>query len=177
MGICCGGLVCQGDSPARIFRVRPLVEHYERLAVRLAGRLQLCEILGFCIASSGAVLAAFHFEEWVTLTVALVAILVAVVEFSQLRNHLIAVNLALRDLQKLIVWWDSLSVVRRRTDDAKARAKVVDIAERAVMQVVEAHTTAAARTQTSVVKSLANDAHGDEEEQANLLQQAGMYHR
>jgi len=128
-----------------VFRVRPLIEHYEKQAVRLANRLNLYETFTFILNSSGAVLAVVGFYEWVTLTVAVVAVITGVIDFTQLRNQVVSVNLCLRDLQKLIVWWDSLSVVRRRTDDTKSR--VVDTTERAVVQVVRQQTTAASSTQ------------------------------
>ena len=66
-------------------------------------------------------------------------------------------------MQKLIVWWDSLSVVKRRTDFVKET--VVDTVEGlsgAILSVVAAHTTAASNTQTSALKGLASG--GGEEE-------------
>ena len=135
-----------------LFRVRPLIELYERKAVKLASRLSLYELLTFAINASGTLLAVFRFDEWVTFTVAVVAVLTAVVEFTQLRNQVVSVNLSLRDLQKLSIWWDSLSADRRRADETTAR--VVDTTERAILQVVDEHTTAASRIQLSVEKGL-----------------------
>jgi len=134
-----------------VFRVRPLIEHYEKRAVQLANRLIFYETLTFVLNSSGAVLAIFGFYEWVTLTVAVVAVLSGVIEFTQLRSQVVSVNLSLRDLQKLIVWWDSLSAVYRRTVATKSR--VVDTTERAIVQIVDEHTTAASSTQLAVDKS------------------------
>lgn len=135
-----------------VFRVRPLIENYEKMAVSLSNRLVLYETMIFVVNAFGAMLAVMAFDEWVTLTVAVVAVLTNVIEFTQLRNQVVSVNLAVRDLQKLIVWWDSLSDMLRRTDEAKAR--IIDVTERVVIQVVEEHTTAASRTQLSVEKEL-----------------------
>ena len=139
-----------------IFRVRPLIERWEAQAARLAFRLNFIEILGFIINSSGAVLATgfANASEWVALTVAIGAVLTAIVEFTQLRNQLVSLNLALRNLQSLLVWWDSLSVVKRRTGAIKAL--VVGTTERAIIQVVDAQTTAASNTQTSVANQLSD---------------------
>lgn len=135
------------------FRVRPLIEHYEKKAVLLANRLILCETLSIVFQASGVVLALLNCQEWVTLAIAVVAVVMGIQEFTQLRNQVVSVNLSLRDLQKLIVWWDSLSVLRRRSDDTKAR--VVGTTERAIFQVVDEHTTSAASAQLSVEKDLA----------------------
>ena len=135
-----------------VFRTRPLMEHYEKEAFKLANRLVLYETIIFVVNAAGAFLAVVQFDEWVTLTVAVVAVLTNVIEFTQLRNQVVSVNLALRDLQRLIVWWDSLSDMLRRTDEAKSR--VVDTTERAIIQVVDEKTTAASRTQLSVEKEL-----------------------
>ena len=128
------------------------MEHYEKEAFKLANRLVLYETIIFVVNAAGAFLAVVQFDEWVTLTVAVVAVLTNVIEFTQLRNQVVSVNLALRDLQRLIVWWDSLSDMLRRTDEAKSR--VVDTTERAIIQVVDEKTTAASRTQLSVEKEL-----------------------
>ena len=85
-------------------------------------------------------------------SVAVVAVLTNVIEFTQLRNQVVSVNLSLRDLQKLSIWWDSLSADRRRADETTAR--VVDTTERAILQVVDEHATAASRIQLSVEKGL-----------------------
>ena len=129
-------------------------------ASRLSFKLTTYDLLGICVNSMGAVLAAIEFSEWVTLTVAVVATLTGIVEFTQLRNQVVSNNLALRDLQTLLVKWDSLSVVRRRTDVTKSQ--VVETAERSVIMVVDARTTAASNTQTSVEKQLANEPQEEE---------------
>jgi hypothetical protein len=138
-----------------IFRVRPLIEHYEKQASRLAFKLATYEVLGFVVNSLGAVLATINFTEWVTLTVFASTILTAIVEFTQLHDQVVSNNLALRNLNTLLVKWDSLSVVRRRTETTKS--EVVATTERSIIDVVDACTTAASNTQTSVEKELKTD--------------------
>jgi DivIVA domain-containing protein len=74
---------------------------------------------------------------------------------AQLRNQLVQTNLSLRDLQTLLVRWDSLSVVTRRAPAIKDM--FVLATEDALVSIVDAHTTAASTTQTSVSKELAVD--------------------
>ena len=145
-----------------IFRVRPLIEKYEKRSAELSNLLTLLDVVGFAVNSLGAVLAVdfVNFSEWVALSVAIAAVLTGVIEFTQLRNQVVSVNLALGDLQNMIVWWDSLSVVRRRTDATKRH--IVGVTEAAVLHVVKEFTTAASNTQTSVAKHMANEAGDDD---------------
>jgi len=140
-----------------IFRTRPLIESYEKLSVRLATQLRQLELAGFVVNLIGAVMATsfVNFAEWLSLTVAICALLSGVVEFTQLKKRVVAVNLALGELHSLMVWWDALSVVRRRPTSVKAI--VVETTERAVIQMVDALTTAASNTQTSVEMQLTHD--------------------
>ena len=131
----------------------------------------------FFINSCGAVLAAIEvvgpvndegeittigLTEWISLTVAIVAVLTGIIEFTQLRNQVVSCNLALKDLQKMELWWNSLSLVRRRTPFVKAQ--IVGTTERAYLDVVDAHTTAAKNTQRAVEKSLDGEEAEDEAE-------------
>jgi len=143
-----------------VYRVRPLTERLQTKVNRLSFRLSVIDVAGFVIQSSGSVLAYFHFGEWVALTVALASVLQAFVEFMQLRDQVTSLNLALRDLQGLAIFWDSISIVRRRTPAVKMQ--VVSTTENAYQLVVNAHTTAAANAITSVAKQL-EVGEGDEE--------------
>ena len=138
-----------------VFRVRPLIESYETQAIGLAKRLQWLEIAALLANLVGVVFATgfVNFGEWVSLTVVLVALLTGVLEFTQLKNRVVYINLSIGELRNLLVWWDSLSVVRRRSSAVKAH--VVDTTERAILQVVDAQTTAAANAQILVEKQLA----------------------
>ena len=132
---------------------------------KLAFRLLMIDIMTFVVNALGAVLAAIEvggvgLTEWISLTVATVAVLTGIVEFTQLRNQVVSCNLALKDLQRMELWWNSLSLVRRRTPTVKA--VIVATAERAYLDVVDAHTTAAKNTQRAVEKSLDGD-EGDAE--------------
>ena len=107
-----------------------VINMFERRANKLSRRLMTIEILGFIIQSSGAVLAIFEYTEWVALTVAIAAVLQGLIEFMNIRDQLTSVNIALKDLEAAIVYWDSLSIVRRRTNVVKMQlASVLDLDE------------------------------------------------
>jgi len=135
------------------YRVRPVMAMLQNRADRRARLLSQLEILGFCIQASGAIFGTFGYTEWVALTVATAAVVSSFIEFTSLRDQVTAVNLALVQLQSQLVFWDSLSIVRRRTPSVKLQ--VAKSTEDAILMVVNTHTTAASNTITSVEKSLA----------------------
>jgi len=137
------------------YRVRPVLEMLAKRANKRARLLSGLEILGFVIQSSGAIFGVFQYTEWVALTVAIAAVLQSFIEFMSLRDQVTSVNLALRDLQSLVVFWDSLSIVRRRTTAIKMQ--IAKTTEDAILMVGEAHTTAASNTITTVAKQMAID--------------------
>lgn len=145
------------------YRMRPVMDMLERRANKLSFRLTLIEILGFIIQSSGAILATFEYTEWVAMTVAVAAVLQGFIEFMNLRNQLTSVNIALKDLENVALLWDSLSIVRRRTNIVKMQ--IAATTENALLSVVEAHTTASSNVIASVAKSLAAAADADEQQE------------
>jgi len=143
------------------YRMRPIMKMLENRANKLSKRLAIIEILGFFVQSAGSIIAVFEFTEWVAMTVAIASLLSAFIEFINLRNQVTSVNLALRDLQSLSVFWDSLSIVRRRTPLVKLQ--MCSTTESAFLMVVETHTTASARTISSVAKQLAGGEQEDDD--------------
>jgi len=137
------------------YRIRPAISRLQKHVNKLSWRLSGIEIAGFVIQSSGSVMGTLKFDEWVALTVVIAAVLQGFIEFMQLRNQVTSINLALRDLQGLTVFWDSLSIVRRRTPAVKMQ--MVKTTESALLLVVQSHTTASANTITSVVKQLTDE--------------------
>jgi len=135
------------------YRVRPVMAMLQSRAESRSRLLSILEIVGFCIQSSGAIFGTFAYTEWVALTVALAAVVQSFIEFMSLRDQVTAVNLALVQLQTQLVFWDSLSIVRRRTPVVKMQ--IAKVTEDAILMVVNTHTTAASNTITSVEKSLA----------------------
>ena len=126
------------------FRVRPLIQQLERQTNRLSSRLSVYDMLGFFLNALGAALAVLQLSEWVTFTVVARALVSGMVEFTQLRNQLVSSNIALRELEKLMVKWDSLPIVSRRSN--ATMEQFVDVTERALLMVVQAHSADASST-------------------------------
>ena len=135
-----------------MFRTRPLQQRLERQAEKLSWRMQLLDVIGFILNSAGAIFAAYNYTEWIALTVMVVSVISSLIEFTALRDQVVSCNLALRDIERMLVKWDSLSLVRRRTPFVKQ--EIVDVTESAYIMVVDAHTTAAANTQLSEMREL-----------------------
>ena len=143
-----------------MFRTRPLQHRLERQAEKLSRRMQLLDVLGFMLNSVGAIFAAYNYTEWIALTVMVVSVISSLVEFTSLRDQVVSCNLALRDIERILVKWDSLSLVRRRTPLVKQ--EIVEVTESAYIMVVDAHTTAAANTQLSAMREMDEPTAGDE---------------
>jgi len=144
-----------------VYRMRPLMLRLQTKVDKLSFRLSLIDVLTFIVQASGSVFAYFNFGEWVALTVGIAAILQAFIAFMELRNQVTTMNLALRDLQNLNLFWDSLSIVRRRTPAIKMQ--VVSTTETAYQMIVKSATTASANEILQVAKQFE---HGEGEEEA-----------
>jgi len=134
-----------------VFRVRPCMEELERTATRVAARLNLLETIAVIVFSTGSVLAVLDLSQWVALTVIISVTIVSIMEFSMLRNTLIAINIALAQLQSLITAWDSMSLVTRRLPST--RDSLVRITESSLANVLDAKTTAASKSQSKMEDS------------------------
>jgi len=84
---------------------------------------------------------------WVAFTATLFTIVGSVKEYLKLQELLTSTNAGVRDLKNTAIWWDSLSVVERRTRESRTRA--VSVTEQALLDVVRAWTATSARVGSS----------------------------
>jgi len=150
-------LVSQMDIESYIdCRVRPLTDRCERRAPTVSRRFNLLEALALIANTSGAVLAIMGFADWVAITVAIASVAMALNDYFYVPAQLAATNRAVQDLHNLIVWWDSLSLVQRKTPAVKLRC--ANTVENAVLALCAA--------QTAVSPALPNqEAEADDEEE------------
>ena len=120
-------------------RVRPISDYLERRVQVTAAWSQIVEMVGLLASSSGAVLAIVGLASWIVLTVAITAVFSAVADYFYLASQLAATNRALEELHNLLTWWDSLSLVQRKSRAVKA--KCVTIVEGAMLSLVQAKTS------------------------------------
>ena len=136
-------------------RARPICSMLEELAPWKARQLQLLEFISLGAQAAGAVLAVIGFSEWVATVVALSIIFQSLMDYFFLNSQVVALNEALQQMHRLLSWWDSLSLIQRKSRSVKSFA--ADVVESAVL------TITAARTGQSITQS----ADEQEEEQEN----------
>jgi hypothetical protein len=118
----------------------------ERMAPWKARKLQLLEFISLGAQASGAVLAVVGFSEWVATVVAVSIVFQSLMDYFFLSPQVTAVNDALQQVHNLLSWWDSLSLIQRKSRSVKSRA--AQVVETAVLTVVAAR-TGLSITQTS----------------------------
>jgi hypothetical protein len=128
------------------FRGKPITLAYERLSPKMNLMLSSLEVSGrggggatkrerlltrnapqiltFVFTSSGAIMAipAFRAAQWVAITVALGTATTSIVDYFQLKIDRDTRNNNLAEYQNLMTWWDSLSIIDKRTKAAKEKA-------------------------------------------------------
>ena len=118
-------------------RVRPYVEYLERRAPIMSCRGLILEHVAMIMNSTGAVLALFN-GEYIAITVAVASVSMAFLDYFYIPSQLAATNKALEDCHNLLLYWDSLSLVQRKTRAVKS--KVCSTVEGAVLGLCQART-------------------------------------
>ena len=95
-------------------RIVPLVRLYEYKAPLLNSRLTTLEVVSFIFTSFGALLAVINLAHWVAITVAIAASLESYISHSGLRQQRDILNKNIKEIQNMLTWWDSLTIVERR---------------------------------------------------------------
>ncbi|GMI05119.1 hypothetical protein TrVE_jg12256 [Triparma verrucosa] len=95
-------------------RIVPLVRLYEYKAPLLSSKLTTLEIVSFIFTSFGALLAVINLAHWVAITVAIAASLESYISHSGLRQQRDILNKNIKEIQNMLTWWDSLTIVERR---------------------------------------------------------------
>merc|ERR1711920_24220 len=99
---------------------------YSKKAPQLHRRLQFLEHLNM-IANAAAVAIAVPgtLSHWVSFAVSVKVLIMNITEYQAYGMRLGAINGGLRDLRNLGTWWNSLSVIDRRTRMAKTHVVTV----------------------------------------------------
>merc|ERR1711988_187836 len=105
-------------------RVRPLTDYLERRAQVMARRSTNLEFCVIMFNTLGAVLAVLGegYADYIAITVAIAAVCMALTDYFYIPSQLAATNKALQECHNLLSWWDSLSLVQRKTRSAKKTA-------------------------------------------------------
>jgi len=119
-------------------RVRPFTDYLEDRALRVAYKANALDGLSIVANTSGAVIAVLKYDNWLALTVSVAAVAAAIADYYYVNSQLNATNKALDQCHKLLIWWDCLSLVQRKTRQVKK--KCAETCEVAILSLVEAET-------------------------------------
>jgi hypothetical protein len=107
------------------YRAKAVEQCFSKRAPRIALFIRIADVVGFTATSMGAILSILGKTEWVVLTVLLATTIENCVANAGWRPELSALNSGLVDIQNLLVWWESLSIVDRRTRSSKEHCLAV----------------------------------------------------
>jgi len=123
-------------------RVRPIVNYLENRAPVMSRRFNVLEGTYLIASTTGAVLSIAGHADWVAVSVAVASTAMALNDYFYVPAQLGATNRALSQCHNLITWWDSLSLVQRKTRAAKTQAATT--VEGALLDMCNARTAVSA---------------------------------
>ena len=112
-------------------------------------------MLAMLANTSGAVLAIFDQADWIAITVSAASAAMSIADYFYIPSQLTAVNRGVEEVHNLLSWWDSLSLVQRKTRSCKLRC--AQVTEEAVLNLL------ASRTGASPFSLGPDDGDGEEE--------------
>ena len=119
-------------------RVRPLGDYFEQRAPKVATRTFMVDLVNMIMNTTSAVLGVLNLGTWAPVTVVMANTVMAIQDYYYIPSQLSAVNRALEDTHNLIIYWDSLSLVQRKTRKCKLRCTTT--VEGAVLAIVSSMT-------------------------------------
>jgi len=143
-----GGEIDDYTSPLELeiyvdFRVRSIAKSLERSVPALAKQLTILEVLALLSNAVGGVLSILGYAQWVSVAVAAGIVFASLQDYYSLPAQVTASNEATAELHAMLSWWDSLSLVQRKTRDTKQ--KCAELAEGAILKPIGAKTGSAAK--------------------------------
>merc|ERR1719409_219392 len=106
--------------------------HMTLQAPRLSRLLSRFDNLAFLVTAIATLFGAIGWSDWVTFIATVYMLVTSLKDYLKLQERLTSTNTGLKDVRNLIVWWDSLSVVQKRT--RASRIKAVGVTEEAMLR-------------------------------------------
>jgi hypothetical protein len=108
-------------------RLADQYNYYKRKTVKLQSQLSRLQWIIYIVGGAGTLLVALGLELWIALTTALVSAFTTYLEYQQVENTLIRYNKTATDLNRIMVWWEALTVEEQA--DPKNVDKLVERTE------------------------------------------------
>jgi len=119
-------------------RARHITSYLEVRAPIMSWRSTCVEFISMLANTSGAVLAVLEYGTWVSITVAVGAVAMAIADYFYIGSQLAATNRALEESHNMLIWWDSLSLVQRKKRSCKLQCATV--IEGSILNLISART-------------------------------------
>eukprot|EP00928_Gymnodinium_smaydae_P055664 TRINITY_DN3915_c0_g1_i3.p1 TRINITY_DN3915_c0_g1~~TRINITY_DN3915_c0_g1_i3.p1 ORF type:complete len:811 (+),score=106.48 TRINITY_DN3915_c0_g1_i3:58-2490(+) len=101
------------------FRLRPTLERLEAEAPVFETLSNALNVTLFIGTGLNAVLSLTNNVQFMPLLTALISVIAAAGEYQNVSRRLVSVNASILSLQRLTVWWDSLSMIDKRLTETK----------------------------------------------------------
>lgn len=141
------------------YRMQPVFKRYQNLSPVLRRKLFRLELIGIAMTAAGTLLAFLQMMEWVAFVVVLGSVVSNIISYLGLQNRLTATNGCTRELQNLQTWWESSSLVDKRTRMTKNVC--VGTVEGAVLAYTQAWTV----TARAAMKAMLSDQKNEEDQE------------
>jgi hypothetical protein len=132
-------------------RLRPLTAFFERRAPTLSNRATYMEGVAIAANTVGALLAVTGGAEFIAISVAVASVAMALQDYFYLPSQTNIANSVLSECHNLILHWDSLSLVQRKT--RRTRSLVCTTCEQSYLSLVSARTAISAKLPTEDKKA------------------------
>jgi len=119
-------------------RVRPLAQYLEQRSALIAKRNSRLEQAVVIFNTAGSALAILDQADYIAISVAVASQCMAIIDYFYIPAQLSTTNKALEDIHNLISWWDSLSLVQRKTRSTKLQCCMVT--ETCILSITSART-------------------------------------
>lgn len=108
-------------------RLADQYNYYKAKTIKLQRQLIRLQWIIYIVGGAGTLLVALGLELWIALTTALVSAFTTYMEYQQVENTLIRYNKTATDLNRIMVWWEALTVEEQA--DPKNVDKLVERTE------------------------------------------------
>ena len=104
-----------------IFRMLPKLVAYSKRSPKQARILAIFDLAAIALSAGSTLLGAFDMAQPTPLLVSFASVLAGWQAYTQMKTALKLTNSAVGQLERLVLWWQSLSMIEKRRPDSKER--------------------------------------------------------
>ena len=115
-------------------RLRPLLASFQRQSPCLTWQLVILKAITLVCTMVSTLLAGFGMKQWIPIAVAVGTAASGFSQHFELDSQIASVTRASAQIQRLLIYWESLGIVEKRTP--KVRERLVQVGEQAIQCVI-----------------------------------------